>query len=58
MFQKLKNYLSGTPKLQMKPDPEYALMMSAIQRSVDAKEYAHACFFDGSIGHGNDGSRC
>lgn len=42
MFQKLKNYLSGTPKLQMKQDPEYALIMSAIQRSVDVKEYAHA----------------
>lgn len=43
MFQKLKNYLSGTPKLQMKQNPEYALMMSAIQRCADAKEYEHAC---------------
>lgn len=43
MFQKLKNYLSGTPKVQMKVDPAYSLMMSAIQRCVDDKEYAHAC---------------
>lgn len=43
MFYKLKNYLSGTPKLQMKQDPEYALMMSAIQRNVNVKEYEYAC---------------